>query len=246
MPNPKINRHEWLKAVTQDDSLTDRAKVMAVALWTFSNDDTGQLNPTVPTLADYVKRNIATVKRAVADLVLAGWLSKTEGRGRGNRTSYELLSRGKVVAFRVDNHPSNSAPKKGATVRFKGKEKGAAVLTKGCSSAPFYNKEEQPYEQRDDVRQRYRLHYFTGNNYPGLTLVASSNRDALYAWGRWLKEQGFPALDHYPIEILGKKNGSSFFSLPWKTPPTEADLINEAFEFFGSMQGQEDAHAVNS
>lgn len=117
---------------------------------------------------------------------------------------------------------------------------------KGGAHAPSYIKDKQSFEQRGEIPRRYSSHRFAGNAFDGPAVVSSSNRDALYAWGNWLKAQGFPALDQFPIEKPGKKNGTSFFSLPWKTPPTDAGLIDEARGFFASMLGQEGSHAVNS
>ena len=84
MSNTAINRFEWLKAVTQDGNLLPMAKVVATALSVqFTDDKTGQLNPKVTTLADYVKVSMATLKRAIRALVDAGWLGKNRGPGPG-------------------------------------------------------------------------------------------------------------------------------------------------------------------
>jgi len=95
-----INRFEWLKAVTQCDGLMPISKVIATALAIqFANDETGQINPSVPTLASYVKTSKDTIKRGIRALVKAGWLDRSEGRGRGNHTNYTLCSPGKVVSI---------------------------------------------------------------------------------------------------------------------------------------------------
>lgn len=238
MSNGQFNRFEWLKAVVQSGGLKDRSKTVATALAVqFANDKTGQINPSVRTLADYTTQSIDTVKRAVKELVDDGWLGRTEGRGRGNKTAYVLVSPGKVVPI--------SAPKKGCSHAPLTGQKGATMHRKGGNHAPSYNKDKQSFEQRESKPQQYRSHRFAGNSFDGLTLIPSSNQEALYAWGHWLKAQGFPALDQYPIERQGQKSGSSFFSLPWKAPPVEPDLIEEACAFFAAMLGQEDGHAVN-
>ncbi len=115
-----MNRFEWLKAVLQDGDLPDRAKTIASVLAVqFANDDTGQINPSASTLADYIGASKDTVKRAVADLVAAGWIARTEGRGAGNRTQYTLLSPGKVVPF--------TGQKKGAELHLWPSKKGAEL-----------------------------------------------------------------------------------------------------------------------
>ena len=239
MSRSQINRFEWLKAVLQNDQLTPSAKTIASALAVqFANDETGQINPSVRTLANYTTQSTDTVKRAVKALVDAGWMGRSEGRGRGNKTAYVLCSPGKVVPITAQNKGGTHAPST--------EQKGAHMHLKGGTDAPSYNKDKQSFEQRVAVPQWYRSHRFTGNAYDGPAVISSSNHDALYAWASWLKEQGLPALDRFPIEAPGKKNGSSFFLLPWKTPPIEANMNAEACEFFGSMLVLEDAHAVNS
>lgn len=239
MSNGQINRFEWLKAVGQADDLKDSTKTVAMALaLQFANDQTGQINPSIKTLANWTKQSTDTVKRAVKALVDAGWMGRSEGRGRGNKTAYVLCSPGKVVPITAQNKGGTRAPLT--------EQKGAHVHRKGGTHAPFHIEDKQSFEQRGSIPHWYRSHQFAGNAFAGPVVVSSSNRDALYAWGNWLKAQGFPALDQFPIEQAGKKNGTSFFSLPWKTPPTDAGMIDEAREFFASMLGQGDAHAVNS
>lgn len=101
MGNAAINRFEWLRAVTQAENLLPAAKVIATALSVqFADDKTGRINPKVTTLADYVKMSVDTVKRAIRALADAGWLGRTEGRGRRNHTSYTMCSRVKSSHFR--------------------------------------------------------------------------------------------------------------------------------------------------
>lgn len=120
MSNGQINRFEWLKAVVQSGGLKDRTKTVGAALAVqFANDETGQINPSVRTLANYTTQSIDTVKRAVKELVDDGWLGRTEGRGRGNKTAYVLGSPGRVVSISTQSKGGNRAPlteRKGATV----------------------------------------------------------------------------------------------------------------------------------
>lgn len=239
MPEAHINRFEWLKAVGQSDGLRDSAVRVAMALGLqFANDQTGQINPSIKTLANWTKQSTDTVKRAVRALVDAGWLVRTEGRGRGNKTAYVLCSPGKVVPMVTQNKGGTRAPLT--------KQKGAQMHQKGGTRAPSYIEDKQSLEQKGSMLHWYRSHHFAGNAFAGLVVVCSSDHDALYAWGRWLKKEGFPALDKFPIEQPGKKSGTSFFSLPWKRPPTDAGLIGEAREFFASMHDQENACAASS
>ena len=224
-----LNRFEWLKAVMQAEDLNPAAKNVATALAVqFANDQTGQINPSVVTLADYLKTSGDTVKRAVRALVEGGWLGRTEGRGRGNRTTYILLSPGRVVAI------SDA-------------KKGADMHEKGGNAAP--SRIEQSFEQNgapaEGYRQaeRYRHHRFAGNAWEGPAMVSGADHAALGEWGRWLIAEGFPPLAAFPIKRAGGKRGSEFYGLPWKRPPTTAQTADEARAYFASMLPEEARYA---
>ena len=135
----KLNRFEWLKAVLQVKALNSSSQVVAAALSVqFANDETGQINPAMKTLAEYLKMALSTVKRAIKELVAAGWLSRTEGRGAGNRTRYTLRSPYRIVPFRPK--------RKGAHVGLSDQEKGSSVPQKGGSRGLSYK--EQSKEQK--------------------------------------------------------------------------------------------------
>lgn len=241
-----LNRFDWAKAVAKSE-LLPRAKLVAWSLAIdFCNEESGRLDPSLTTISEATGLTLDTVKRAIRDLTEGEWLGRTEGRGRGNKTAYTLLSPGKVIAISNTKDAARMHSTKECTGAPLTKQKGAQVHGKGGTGALSHNRAKQTMNKGAGVPNWYRTHHFAGNAFAGLVMVSSSNRDALYAWGNWLKAQGFPALDHFPIEQTGKKNGTSFFSLPWKTPPTDAGLIDEACEFFASMLGQGDAHAVNS
>jgi DNA-binding MarR family transcriptional regulator len=256
MRNAVTNRHEWLKAAAQDPDLPDRAARVAVALWQFSNDETGQLNPSITTLAKFLNKNTSTVKRAIADLADAGWMARTEGRGAGNKTNYTLLSRGKVVAFApmekgaeqentARQRGANTAHKKGAGLRLYDGEKGAAVHKKGCSGAPSHNKDKQSLEQRDGLLEKFKHVRFSGNAVDGLIFVPEKNTNTLSKWDRWLLENGLPALSVYPIQKTDKQTGTMFYRLPWKQPPTDAQGIETSKSFFTDILAMEAAtHAA--
>ncbi|GFE52104.1 hypothetical protein So717_38570 [Roseobacter cerasinus] len=136
---PRLNRFEWHKAVMQVRSLNATAKVVAGALAVqFANDETGQLNPGLTTLIEYLGLSLSTLKRAIKDLTDAGWLSRTEGRGAGNCTNYTFLAPCKIIPFR----PS----KKGSKASLSAKKKGSQVVQKGSTHEPSYK--EQSKEQK--------------------------------------------------------------------------------------------------
>jgi len=168
-------RFEWLKAVTQAENLLPAAKVIATALSVqFANDETRQIDPEVTTLADCVKTSVDTVKRAIRALVDAGWLGKTEGRGRGNRTSYTLLSPGKIISF--------STQKKGGT------------------SAPFHYKDKQSSEQRAcaTVSGVPPLPNFSPR------IVYDHDTENIAEWNRWLAKNRMPPIQSLPIRTSDK------------------------------------------
>lgn len=231
MTGQTLNRFEWLKALNRS-GLLPRAKVVASALAIeFCNDETGRLDPSLTTLADATGKTVDTVKRAIRDLVEGGWLARTEGRGRGNKTEYTLLSPGKIIAI--------SNPKKGAQVHhIKGgtgapltKEKGAQVHGKGGTGALSYNKDKQTMNKYSANPDRWAAHRFIGNAWDGPSLVLASDYDTLSAWGRWLKSHGLPALDRLQLQTFGR-DGTKVFRLPYRTPPSDAQREAEALAYF--------------
>jgi len=102
MANQQLNRFEWLKAVMQAEGLTATAKNVATALAIqFCNAETGQINPSQETLADYLKTHRDTVKRLLRELRNAGWLMTIGDGGRGKAPHIRLLSPSKIIPFRA-------------------------------------------------------------------------------------------------------------------------------------------------
>lgn len=161
-----INRHEWLKAVNKT-SVLPRAKSVAVALWSFGNDESGLINPSLGSLCEASGLTEDTARRALADLEKAGWLARTVGRGQGVRSVYVLLSPGNVVALRPASAARQTAEKaadkaadkvartpeiRSHGCKVKGKTKGstgAALRSHRCNS--LY-KDEQTSEQKKGAR----------------------------------------------------------------------------------------------
>ncbi|WBL34385.1 helix-turn-helix domain-containing protein [Sinirhodobacter sp. HNIBRBA609] len=134
-----LNRYEWLKAGLQLPELAASTKNVAAALAIeFANDETGKICPALTTMAEYLKLSIATIKRAIRELVALGWLDRTEGRGAGNFTRYLLKSPCKIIPFRHR--------KKGSSLSLQAQEKGSAATEKGVRGEPSYN--EQSFEQK--------------------------------------------------------------------------------------------------
>ncbi|WP_177174676.1 helix-turn-helix domain-containing protein [Loktanella fryxellensis] len=129
-------RWGWLKAVTGDGELSPMARLLAHVLATqFSHHETAHCTPGTETLADALCTSVDTIKRALRDLAAAGWLIRTEGRGRGNRSEIFFLGGNNVVPMICPKGPETSghARPKPAQAPSKGHEKGG-------KSAPFYNR----------------------------------------------------------------------------------------------------------
>jgi biotin operon repressor len=208
-----VNRYDWLRAVLQSE-VGAPAKAVASALAVqFANDETGQVNPSQETLADYLKVHRDTIKRAVRELRNAGWLFASEGRGSGNRTFYRLLSPGKVVPFAVPRKGAEVPPEKGANLPLHAEEKGANLPRKGCKSAPS-NKEEQAFEQEGRASDPRRC--------PVERLAEvkpGSHREA--EWNAWLTARGWPTVADLGMRLNGG------WAMPYTMPPSDQYGIEE-------------------
>jgi hypothetical protein len=230
-----LNRFEWTKAINRSGLLL-RAKVVACALAVeFCNEETGRLNPGLAALADATGQTLDTVKRAIRDLIEGGWLARTEGRGRGNKTSYTLLSPGNVISISAVKKGTPVHQLKGGTGAPLTRQKGAPVHGKGGTRPTSYIKDKQSLEQKGGHPwAAYEKHRFKGNVFDGPCLLpkASSWHD-LNAWSDWLKERGFPKLCEMPISQRGAKD--ELFAVPYRKPPTDAERCSEAQAYFAAL-----------
>lgn len=244
MGSATINRFEWLKAVMQSEGLNAGAKLVASAMAVqFANDETGQLNPSLRTLAGYVKASSDTVKRSVKALVEGGWLARTEGRGRGNKTTYRLASPGKIISLAHPEKGAKSPNIKGGKSAPLPKEKGANLRGKGGKSAPSYI--EQSIEQKDRPFAAFQNHRFNGSPFNGPTYIPQKDWNRLNPWADWLADHGFPKLIDIPISAAGSKPGTSVFALPYSQPPKNPDQTAEAIAYFTAMNdAKEVRHAA--
>jgi len=160
-------RWGWLKAITGDPELSPMARLLAHVLATqFSHHETAHCAPGTDTLADALATSVDTIKRALRDLAAAGWLIKTEGRGRGNRSEIFFLGGNNVVPMICPKGPEASghdrpkaaqAPttkhKKGGKpapvgIREGATHKGADMREKGGKAAPSHIKADPKNIQR--------------------------------------------------------------------------------------------------
>lgn len=246
MCSPQIDRYQWLKAVLKS-GLQHRAKVLASCLAVeFANDETGRCDPGLRKIIEASGLSQDTAKRAIRDLIDAGWLSRTEGRGSGNKTRYTLCSPGQIVPFRQPERVADLPPQKGGTDALSEKQKGAQVHPKGGTGALSYNKDKHTSNIQGADTGRFANHRFTGNAFDGPVLVREKDHGNLSAWGRWLMAEGFPPLSEISVRRQGSaKKGGDLFALPWRTPPTDARITEEARGYFiAVIDAQEARHAA--
>lgn len=240
MHNATLNRFEWLKAVMQAEGLTATAKNVATALAVqFANAETGQINPSQETLADFLKVHRDTVKRVMRELRNAGWLMATGDGGRGKAPLLRLLTPGKIIPFR--------ARKGGVICPAQEEKRGDDLQQKGGQIAPSHYKEEQSLEQRGAqipikrpaVLDQFKDTRFAGRATSDLQAVPKSDFSALNKWTDWLRDERLPKLYELPISQQAKKSGEVFFWLPSKTPPTTSEATRQTRQFFETIVDKE-------
>ena len=241
-----LNRFEWLKAVLQAEELTPTAKNVASAIAVqFANDETGQINPSQETLADFLKVHRDTVKRVLRELRNAGWLMATGDGGRGKAPFMRLLSPGKIIPFGVRKRGDKSSPDP--------EKRGGDLWGKGGRNTPPLLKDKQSKNKEgaretdapDPIPIRYRDHRFIGSITSGPRIVPSTDFGSLNRWADWLADEGFPRLCDTPLGRKAEKGKTIFFALPSKCPPTCAAGRAEARGFFEAvLDGEASRHAA--
>ncbi|QFT45369.1 hypothetical protein FIU97_02160 [Roseivivax sp. THAF40] len=212
MYRASINRFEWLKAVLQAGDISGTAKTIASALAVqFANDETGQLNPTKRTLAEYLKLHTDTVKRGLRELRDAGWLVSEGSGGRSRAANFLLRAPGKIVPFRGHKQdvtkPSKSGVGCAPHASACGAESGDKFRENGGQSIP--RQKEQSKKQK----------VFSGLMRPAPHLsqpiYAGSHNEA--AWNNWLAESDFPTLAELGC-LCGATDGNCW-DVPFVLPP---------------------------
>ena len=246
MHNQTLNRFEWLKSVMQAEGLTPTAKNVATALAVqFANAETGQINPSQKTLADYLKVHCDTIKRVLRELRNAGWLMSIGDGGRGKAPKIRLLSPGKIVPFR--------ASKGGANDPAQAEKRRDDLQQKEGQITPSHNKDKQSLEQRGrDVPTRrpvaldqFMQTRFAGNPTDGPRIVPKTDWNSLNAWSEWLHTESLPQPIDLPLVQSAEKTGDLFFWFPSKKPPQSHEAAQQARAYFQALIDWEGArHAA--
>ncbi|MCG7493059.1 helix-turn-helix domain-containing protein [Thalassobius sp. Cn5-15] len=199
----------------QRADLNSSTKAVAAALSVqFANHETGQLNPSLKTLDEFLAgMSLATIKRCLRQLVELGWLFRTEGRGAGNCTEYDLRAPCKIIPFRQK--------KKGASVSFSNGEKGSSATEKRLTGELSHIKDKQSKEQNPSLEPNLPDGRLSGS---ALGLVPQAVFVSRLTYGCRIWET-------FSEEILGSRierlfplvheNGQPGFWLPGRFPPTD-------------------------
>ena len=157
--NWKLGRWAWADAIDLDRTISLSAKALASKLVrNFAHSETAHCAPGSDTMAHALGTSTDSIKRLLRELTEAGWLVRTEGRGRGNRAQIVFLWGNNVVPMvRSDasgapandlqnepKRPATGSEKRGADAPFysreKAAQKGADMGGKGGTGALSYNK----------------------------------------------------------------------------------------------------------
>lgn len=207
----KLNRFEWLKAVLQCSELKSSTKAVASALAVqFANDKTGDLCPSQETLVEYLgSMSLPTIKRCIRQLVELGWLSRTEGRGAGNFTEYDLRAPCKIIPFR--------RKEKGSSVSLCAQKKSSSVTPKAVTGELSYI-EEQSKEQKAAVKPDLPKNGQSAPRPEGSEQTTFVPRGICFVrdWDRQLAREGMPALER--ILPLSPHKQHLGYWLPARTP----------------------------
>ena len=211
----RLNRFEWQKAVLQVRNLNSTAKLVASALSVqFANDETGQLSPGLATLMEFLGLPLSTLKRAIRQLIDAGWLSRSEGRGAGNYTYYKLLAPCEIVPFRPK--------KKGSKASLSAKRKGSLVAQKGFSHELSYK--EQSKEQTAPPSPSPDLPH---EGQPGeeLRFVPGGGGYFEREWDDALRAHGLPSLHRSLPQVVHE--GRKGYALPDLCPARRESALRD-------------------
>lgn len=234
MTSQTMNRFEWFKAVMQVEGLSATTKNVAGALAIqFANDETGQINPSQETVADYLKVHKDTVKRALRELRNAGWLRSDGDGGRGKSPMLRLLSPSKIVPFRSVKAGQNAprkAPERGANTHPQADKRGDDLRQKGGGNVTPHYKAEQYKEQKG--RQSGKCPVLT------LFVVHAADDARVSDWNTWLAENGFPSLQQLPIK--GGDAGGPGYQMPRRWVPTSEEDQNMVKRYIRWALDQQD------
>ncbi|MEQ9257500.1 MAG: helix-turn-helix domain-containing protein [Roseovarius sp.] len=211
-------RQEWAQALRRSHGLSMTARMVGQALaLDFANGSTGQCNPSRERLANHLGVHQSTIKRALADLVNAGWLSKTTDTARNRTAQHTFLipgrSRGEVVQFPPEK-VANAGQKRPAIderTRVKSEPNAGQICT-------------APYKGRNQVKNqgaRATASEVASPPWQAALVEPGSHREN--AWNAWLAERGWPSVAE--LGIRHSDPTGTGYRMPFAVPPSAGESI---------------------
>lgn len=231
------SRWDWHRAMMGDTTLNATAKNLGTVIVTQAADcSSGECWWHNDRFAEALGVTVSTVKRAFKALAEAGWLVRTDGRGRGNHATLIYLMPGNLVPISAAAaRPKNrqTAPeKRSATATFSTERRAPRDLTRAPKTVQRCTKKgavlrfppTPPYKDSPNNLQRARAGD-DGRPRPDLRAVASPGSWQFNDWNDWLKAHGFPSLSSLGIRSSNAQNAG--FDVPYRTPPRPEDSTEE-------------------
>jgi hypothetical protein len=220
------SRYAWLKAVMASDLVTPSAKnVAAMLALEFANVETLQCNPSIDRLGEVVSLSRSSVKRAVAELEVAGFLGVKRACGRGKSSHFSFLRVDEFAASKQSENSSNVTPfpvkKRASGEPFSQTEKGSDMRRKVFAGEPAYKNHKGT---KKDTPEQPRFNAFE------VEVVDGKGPDA---WDGWLIANGYPpSAEILPLRKMASKGG---VFLPSRHPPSGLKDERDAKEFLRVM-----------
>lgn len=223
-------RWEWLRDVSADPDVAGWSKAVAsVLICQFAHHETARCDPGNEVLAQALGASEHVVRRALKGLEEAGWIMRTDGRGRGNRQTitFQFLVRAKGA----DSAGFPTA--KGAdTVGFESDKTGGISPEKVqiLQTPPT-----PPYKAKPNLNQRRAPE--TGPE-PATAACPANRLEEVHpdspqheTWDTWLAAQGYPGLAQIGRRRGRAENGPWLMSSRSPPDPSRPAAVSVAVKF---------------
>jgi len=225
-------RWEWLERLEADLGLSLTARYLAsVLVRKHGYDDDRPCSYSMKTMAAWLHVSVDTVKRTLKELGAAGWIYRTEGRGRTNCGVIIFLKGSNVVPMKALKSSQTVQPetpkvriyaptKGGAGAYQTATEKGANSEGKGRTDALSYN------IAKTNLNKKEREANQAQSKCP-VNIIAfvrpDDREDRIEDWNAWLTKRGYPTL-----QVLSFCNAEGHYALPSGRPPHTDDEQDRA------------------
>lgn len=233
LKNWRQRRWNWKRAVRQDQSISDAAKVLAAALCDdFAHHETGYCIPGTDTLAEALGKDRRSVQRAMRQLREAGWIVTEHRRGSKDAARIffamaEETSVGSVasVAHRDESEDRETADKSVALCPETGDRSVAAQARSGdtCGATGDRSVVSPCTPYKDKPRSNQRAPSTSDCPAPHLVVCIKPGSPGDEAWTEWATERGWPT--HRQTNIRCSDAAGVGWNLPFSYPPNPDDEI---------------------